>query len=127
MLHRPDLSRKAVNAAEFDGVKGQNIELLRDLLEYFQASEERSFGTLMFDWEQNSEKTPYLLVLNEISHVDPLLESVDAERLLTDALGRILERKYKAELEQLTRRARERPLSDDEKRRLQALLTRSAT
>ena len=127
VLHRPDLSRKAVNAAEFDGVKGQNIELLRDLLEYFQASEERSFGTLMFDWEQNSEKTPYLLVLNEISHVDPLLESVDAERLLTDALGRILERKYKAELEQLTRQARERPLSDDEKRRLQALLTRSAT
>ncbi|NVK02665.1 MAG: DNA primase [Oceanospirillaceae bacterium] len=127
VLHRPDLSRKAVNAAEFDGVKGQNIELLRDLLEYFQASEEHSFGTLMFDWEQNSEKTPYLLVLNEISHVDPLLESVDAERLLTDALGRILERKYKAELEQLTRRARERPLSDDEKRRLQALLMRSAT
>jgi DNA primase len=81
----------------------------------------------MFDWEQNSEKTPYLLVLNEISHVDPLLESVDAERLLTDALGRILERKYMAELEQLTRQARERPLSDDEKRRLQALLTRSAT
>ena len=70
---------------------------------------------------------PYLLVLNEISHVDPLLESVDAERLLQDALGRILARKYKTELEQLTRQARERPLSEDEKKRLQALLTKTAT
>lgn len=127
VLHRPELSRQCARAQEFDGIKGQNIELLRDLLDYFQQSEERSFGTLMFDWEQDSTKTPYLLVLNEISHVDPLLESVDAERLLQDALGRILARKYKTELEQLTRTARERPLSDEEKKRLQALLTKAAT
>ena len=127
VLHRPDLSRQSVKAEEFNGIKGQNIELLRDLLDYFQQSEERSFGTLMFDWEQDGTKAPYLLVLNEISHVDPLLESVDAERLLQDALGRILARKYKTELEQLTRQARERPWSEDEKKRLQALLTKTAT
>lgn len=127
ILHRPELSRQSVKAEEFDGIEGQNIGLLRDLLDYFQQSDERSFGTLMFDWEQDSARAPYLLVLNEISHVDPLLESVDAERLLKDALGKILARKYRTELEQLTRQARERPLSDEEKKRLQTLLTQATT
>lgn len=122
VLHRPELARATFDATELDGVKGENIELLRDLLAYFQTDEQRSFGTLMFDWEQDVAKAPNLLILNEISHLDPLLESVDAQKLLSDAMARILERKLKAELEQLKSWSRERPLTDAEKQRLQALL-----
>ena len=122
VLHRPELARLTFKAEELEGVQGPNLDLLRDLLEYFQEDEERSFGTLMFDWEQDATKAPGLLVLNEISHLDPLLESVDAEKLLSDAMSRIMERKLKAELEQLKTWSRERPLTDAEKQRLQALL-----
>jgi DNA primase len=122
VLHRPELARLTFKAEELEGVQGPNLDLLRDLLEYFQEDEERSFGTLMFDWEQDATKAPGLLVLNEISHLDPLLESVDAEKLLSDAMSRIMERKLKAELEQLKTWSRERPLTDAEKQRLQTLL-----
>ena len=122
VLHRPELARLTFKAKELEGVQGPNLDLLRDLLEYFQEDEERSFGTLMFDWEQDATKAPGLLVLNEISHLDPLLESVDAEKLLSDAMSRIMERKLKAELEQLKTWSRERPLTDAEKQRLQTLL-----
>ena len=122
ILHRPELARLTFDASELEGVQGPNIKLLRDLLSYFQADEERSFGTLMFDWEQDPAFAPNLLVLNEISHLDPLLESVDAEKLLGDAMSRIMERKLKAELNQLKAWSRERPLTADEKIRLQTLL-----
>jgi len=122
VLHCPELARLTFKAEELEGVQGPNIDLLRDLLEYFQEDDERSFGTLMFDWEQDATKAPGLLVLNEISHLDPLLESVDAEKLLSDAMSRIMERKLKAELEQLKAWSRERPLTDTEKQRLQTLL-----
>jgi DNA primase len=122
VLHRPELARVTFEASELEGVRGPNIGLLKDLLEYFQQDEQRSFGTLMFDWEQDSDKAPSLLVLNEISHLDPLLESVDAEKLLGDAMARIMERKLKVELDQLKAWSRERPLTSDEKQRLQALL-----
>ncbi len=122
VLHRPGLARLTFKAEELEGVQGPNIELLSDLLEYFQEDKERSFGTLMFDWEQDATKAPGLLVLNEISHLDPLLESVDAEKLLSDAMSRLMERKLKSELEQLKTWSRERPLTDAEKQRLQTLL-----
>lgn len=125
LLHRPELARSTFSADELDGLRGQNLDLLQQLLRYFQASEEHSLGTLLFDWQQDLQLAPGLLLINEISHLDPLLENVDAEKLLSDAMNRILTRKREADLQQLKQLSRERPLSDDEKQRLQQLLSRT--
>lgn len=125
LLHRPELARSTFSADELDGLRGQNLDLLQQLLRYFQASEEHSLGTLLFDWQQDPQLAPGLLLINEISHLDPLLENVDAEKLLSDAMNRILTRKREADLQQLKQLSRERPLSDDEKQRLQQLLSRT--
>lgn len=125
LLHRPELARVTFSAEELTGLQGQNLELLQQLLRYFQASEEHSLGTLLFDWQQDPLLAPSLLIINEISHLDPLLESVDAEKLLGDAMNRILTRKREADLQRLKQLSRERPLSEEEKQRLQQLLSRT--
>ena len=124
LLHRPDLAVEAVSAEELKGIEIQNIELLHKLLRYLQSSSEPSLGTLLLDWQRDPELAPEMMLLNEISHLDPVLENVDAARLLDDALNRILLRKTEVELNELKRLSRERQLQDSEKQRLQLLLTR---
>lgn len=127
LLHRPDLAAEAVSADELKGIEIQNIELLQKLLRYLQSSSDLSLGTLLLDWQRDPELAPEMMLLNEISHLDPVLENVDAARLLDDALNRILLRKTEAELNELKRLSRERQLQDGEKQRLQLLLTRQIT
>ena len=124
LLHRPDLAASAVSASELEGIEIQNIELLQQLLTYLQTTEEASLGTLLLDWQRDPAYAPYLILLNEISHLDPVLKDVDAGQLLTDALNRLLTRKTESELNELKRLSRERPLNDSEKQRLQLLLSR---
>ncbi len=124
LLHRPDLAATSVSSEELKGIEIQNIDLLKNLLGYLQTHPEASLGTLLLDWQRDPQLAPEMLLLNEISHLDPVLENVDASRLLDDALNRILMRKTEAELNELKRLSRERSLQDVEKQRLQQLLTR---
>jgi DNA primase DnaG DnaB-binding. len=47
---------------------------------------------------------------------------VDAARLLEDTLNRLLGRRHETLLDQLLKKSRQAPLTDDEKRELQQLL-----
>ncbi len=122
LMHRPDLAAQAVKPEELDGVLLENIGLLKALLHYFQNTPDASLGTLALDWQHDPELMPNLLVLNEISQLDPVLSNVDAQVLLNDALQRLVARKTEKQLRDLTQLSRERPLTSEEKVLLATLL-----
>jgi len=122
LLHRPDLAPGAPAAAEFADISETNIGVLLRLLRYLQQTPEGSLGTLLVDWQDDPEHRADLMLLNEISHLDPVLGDVDAARLLQDTLNRLLGRRHETQLDQLLKKSRQTPLTDEEKRRLQQLL-----
>lgn len=124
LLHRPDLASSVISAEELNGIAVDNIALLQQLLAYFQNTPDASLGTLLLDWQRDPQRAPYLLLLNEISQVDPVLDNVDAKVLLDDALTRLTDRKSEYGLRELIQLSRERPLNDDEKAQLAQLLVR---
>jgi DNA primase len=127
LMHRPDLAAQAVKPEELDGVMLENIGLLKSLLHYFQNTPDASLGTLALDWQHDPDLMPNLLVLNEISQLDPVLSNVDAQVLLNDALQRLVGRKTEKQLRDLTQLSRERPLTSEEKIKLATLLAQRNT
>ncbi|MET4000816.1 DNA primase [Marinobacterium sp. MBR-109] len=122
LLHRPDLARSTPPAADFASISETNIGVLIRLLHYLQQEPEGSLGTLLVDWQDDPDHRADLMLLNEISHLDPVMGDVDATRLLEDTLNRLLGRRHETLLDQLLKKSRQAPLTDDEKRELQLLL-----
>jgi DNA primase len=122
LLHRPDLARSTPPAADFASISETNIGVLIRLLHYLQQEPEGSLGTLLVDWQDDPDHRADLMLLNEISHLDPVMGDVDATRLLEDTLNRLLGRRHETLLDQLLKKSRQAPLTDDEKRELQQLL-----
>ncbi|SEA06822.1 DNA primase [Marinobacterium iners] len=122
LLHRPDLARSTAPAADFVSISETNIGVLIRLLHYLQQEPKGSLGTLLVDWQDDPDHRADLMLLNEISHLDPVMGDVDAARLLEDTLNRLLGRRHETLLDQLLKKSRQAPLTDDEKRELQQLL-----
>jgi DNA primase len=122
LLHRPDLAHSTAPAADFVSISETNIGVLIRLLHYLQQEPEGSLGTLLVDWQDDPDHRADLMLLNEISHLDPVMGDVDAARLLEDTLNRLLGRRHETLLDQLLKKSRQAPLTDDEKRELQQLL-----
>jgi len=122
LLHRPDLGQIAPPAAEFASINETNIGVLINLLSYLQQEPEGSLGTLLVDWQDDPDHRADLMLLNEISHLDPVLGDVDAAQLLQDTLNRLLGRRHETLLDQLLKKSRQTPLTNEEKRELQQLL-----
>ncbi|GAA0787961.1 DNA primase [Marinobacterium sediminicola] len=122
LLHRPELAHSAPAADSFRTLLEPNIEVLINLLDYLQKDPSSSLGTLLVDWQDAEEHRSDLMLLNEISHLDPILGDVDAASLLDDTLKRLLARRQEAQLDQLLKKSRQSPLTDEEKRDLQQLL-----
>ncbi|MBP0048840.1 DNA primase [Marinobacterium sp. AK62] len=122
LLHRPALASAAPEASQFALVDEPNIEVLIHVLEYLQQTPDSSLGTLLVDWQDDPARRADLMLLNEIAHLDPILGDVDAGALLQDTLKRLLTRRQEAKLDQLLKKSRQTPLTDEEKRDLQQLL-----
>lgn len=122
LLHRPDLAKTTPAAADFANIGELNIDVLIHLLHYLQQEPDGSLGTLLVDWQDDPEHRADLMLLNEISHLDPVLGDVDASLLLQDTLNRLLGRRHETLLDQLLKKSRQTPLTSDEKRELQQLL-----
>lgn len=122
LLHRPTLAGTAPDAGQFALVDEPNIEVLIHVLEYLQQTPDSSLGTLLVDWQDDPARRADLMLLNEIAHLDPILGDVDAGALLQDTLKRLLTRRQEAKLDQLLKKSRQTPLTDEEKRDLQQLL-----
>ncbi len=122
LLHHPELARSAPAADSFRTLLEANIDVLINLLDYLQKDPDSSLGTLLVDWQDAEEHRSDLMLLNEISHLDPILGDVDAATLLDDTLKRLLARRQEAQLDQLLKKSRQSPLTEQEKRDLQQLL-----
>lgn len=122
ILHRPELARGAPPADSFRTLLEPNIDVLINLLDYLQRAPDNSLGTLLVDWQDAEDRRSDLMLLNEISHLDPILGDVDAATLLDDTLQRLLARRQEAQLDQLLKKSRQSPLTEQEKRDLQQLL-----
>ncbi len=122
LLHQPSLATQAPKAEEFVLVDEPNISVLTHLLEYLQQTPGSSLGTLLVDWQDDDARRADLMLLNEISHLDPILGNTNAASLLQDTLKRILARREDAQLDQLLKKSRQSPLTNEEKQTLQQLL-----
>lgn len=124
LLHRPELAANQPEANVLNGLREPNIELLIELLRYLQETPGASLGTLVVDWQQDPQRQPHLMLLNEIAHLDPVLGDIDAGQLLSETMQRLIARHSEARIDELLKKSRQTPLTDDEKQQLQTLLTR---
>jgi DNA primase len=124
LLHRPELAASQPEANVLNGLREPNIELLIELLRYLQETPGASLGTLVVDWQQDPQRQPHLMLLNEIAHLDPVLGDIDAGQLLSETMQRLIARHSEARIDELLKKSRQTPLTDDEKQQLQTLLTR---
>jgi DNA primase len=122
LMHYPELASQSVAAGELSGIQEPNIDLLRELLAYFQADSRRSLGTLVVDWQAEPGLQSYLMVLNEITHQAPVLGDAGVAHLYQDTMQRLTGRNSDSQLDALMKKSRQAPLSDDEKNLLNRLL-----
>ena len=123
LLHRPELAAGQPQADLLHGLNEPNIELLIELLRYLQQTPDASLGTLVVDWQHDPQRQPLLMLLNEISHQDPVLGDIDASQLLSETMQRLIGRHFEARIDALLKKSRQTPLTTEEKQQLQSLLT----
>ncbi|WP_020681707.1 DNA primase [Marinobacterium rhizophilum] len=121
LLHFPQLAASIAPASELQGMAERNADMLIALVDYLQTTPNASLGTLVIDWQEDPQRSAWLMMLNEIAHNTPLTDG--AERELQDAIKRLLrERRPEMELDALLKKNRQSPLTQDEKQRLTQLL-----
>ncbi|MCP8689145.1 DNA primase [Marinobacterium sedimentorum] len=121
LLHFPRLAASIPAASELQGMAERNADMLIALVDYLQTTPNSSLGTLVVDWQEDPQRSAWLMLLNEIAHNTPLADG--AERELQDAVSRLLrERRPEMELDALLKKNRQSPLTQAEKQRLTALL-----
>lgn len=122
LLHYPQLATDAADPSMLEKLDEPNAGLLAALIRYFNSAPNLSLGTLLVDWQQSAELSASLVTLNEISHLDPVVGDINPAQLLSDAFQRLLQRADEGKLDQLLKKSRQSPLTQDEKQQLQQLL-----
>lgn len=122
LLHQPDLASSQPEATTLKGLQEPNIDLLIELLSYLQQNHAASLGTLVVDWQEDPAKQAHLMLLNEIAHMEPVLGNIDAGQLLSETMQRLIGRHSEARIDELMKKQRQTPLTDEEKQQLQSLL-----
>ncbi len=122
LLHHPELAAGQSEASVLKGLQEPNIELLIELLEYLQQTPGASLGTLVVDWQEDHQRQAYLMLLNEIAHMEPVLGNIDPSQLLGETMQRLLGRHSEARIDELMKKQRQTPLTSEEKQQLQSLL-----
>jgi len=90
-------------------------------VDYLQKTPHASLGTLVIDWQDDPQRSAWLMLLNEIAHNTPLADG--AEQELQDNIAKLIrERRPEIELDALLKKNRQSPLTQHEKQRLTALL-----
>ena len=122
LLHRPALARELDDPESLGHLQESNIDLLIELLSYFRAHPDNSIGTLFVDWKHNPKLSGYLMILNEISYLEPIPANANPSTELRDAIQRLSNRQTENQLDRLLKKQRQSPLTEDEKKQLQKLL-----
>jgi DNA primase len=121
LLHFPQLASRIPAASELQGMAESNSDVLAALVDYLQKTPHASLGTLVIDWQDDPQRSAWLMLLNEIAHNTPLADG--AEQELQDNIAKLIrERRPEIELDALLKKNRQSPLTQHEKQRLTALL-----
>ena len=122
LLHRPTLAHELDDPEALGHLQEFNIDLLIELLSYFRNHPDNSIGTLYVDWKTDPQRSAYLMILNEISHLEPIPANANPLTELRDAVQRLSSRQTENQLDRLLKKQRQSPLTEDEKKQLQKLL-----
>lgn len=122
LLHRPTLARDLDDPEALGHLQESNIDLLIELLNYLRQHPDNSLGTLFVDWQHDPQKSAYLMILNEIAHLEPIPASANPLTELRDAIKKLSSRQTEGQLDRLLKKQRQSPLTIDEKKLLQQLL-----
>ena len=122
LLHRPALAHELDDPEALGHLQESNIDLLIELLSYFRNHPDNSIGTLYVDWKTDPQRSAYLMILNEISHLEPIPANANPLTELRDAVQRLSSRQTENQLDRLLKKQRQSPLTEDEKKQLQKLL-----
>ncbi|TCK07135.1 DNA primase [Marinobacterium mangrovicola] len=122
LLHHPELAASQSEAGLLKGLQEPNIELLIELLDYLQQTPGASLGMLVVDWQEDPQRQAYLMLLNEIAHMEPVLGNIDPAQLFRETMQRLLGRHSDARIDELMKKQRQTPLTAEEKQQLQSLL-----
>ncbi|MFN3882768.1 MAG: DNA primase [Nitrincola lacisaponensis] len=122
LLHRPELARELDDPDTLGHLQESNIDLLIELLSYLRQHPDNSLGTLLVDWQHDPQRSAYLMILNEIAHLEPIPNTADPLTELRDALKKLSSRQTENQLDRLLKKQRQSPLTDAEKKLLQQLL-----
>ncbi|MBK1691987.1 DNA primase [Ectothiorhodospira mobilis] len=123
LLNRPDLAARVADTAWLRELQTPGADLLAQMLETLHAHPHLTPAALVERW-RDSEAAPHLLKLAQWQ--PPPAEEATPEQLLEDALGRLRHRHARQRADALLKAAGERPLTEEEKRMLQELLSRPA-
>lgn len=122
LLHRPDLAQSIRHPDDLGNIQDNNIDLLIELINYLKKDENNSLGTLLVDWQHSTQHSPYLMLLNEIANIDPIPAEANALMELQGAFQQLMKRSQERRLDQLLKKSKQTPLTQEEKARLQELL-----
>ncbi|WP_261843774.1 DNA primase [Aliamphritea ceti] len=119
LLHAPHLA----NGCELSFLANSNSrteQLLFKLVEYLRQTPDATLGMLFVDWESETDLAGYLGTLNEISHLEPIQNTDNAQNVLSDSLQRLQERSIDQQIDELKSLNQRSP--EDNKRLNQLLL-----
>lgn len=122
LLLKPELAREIDDLDTLGHLQESNIDLLIELIGYFRQHPNNSIGTLCVDWQDNIQKSAYILILGELSHLELIPKHADHLSELRDAIKQLYKRHSASQLDRLLKKKKQTPLTDEEKKRLQQLL-----
>lgn len=126
LLHHPELV-KNINTplSDINELPLSDIDLLTQLIHYFQNTPSAALGVLLIDWNDDPTLRAHLLKLSEISRLDPVLNG-NPQQLFQDAWQKLMMEKNKLVVEKLRKRSLA-TLSEDEKNLLKLALSAEKT
>ncbi|WP_432472091.1 DNA primase [Amphritea sp. HPY] len=119
LLHIPALASRCTDLEFLQQSDNSSDQLLCKLTTYLTHTPNATLGTLYVDWESDPENRLLINQLNEISHLEPIVNESNAQQVLNDALNRLRERAIDNKILALKNRGQ---LSSDEKKQLSTLL-----
>ncbi|MFP4683745.1 MAG: DNA primase [Ectothiorhodospira sp.] len=122
LLDRPDLAARVPETTWLKALQTPGAGLLAQVLETLHAHPHLTPAALVERW-RDSEAGPHLLKLAEWQ--PPPADEATPEQLLEDALGRLRHQHALQRTDGLLKAAAERTLTEEEKRELQQLLSRT--
>ena len=92
LLHAPSLASQCTELEFLEQSHNLTDQLLFKLISYLKNNPDTTLGMLFVDWQSDSEYAGLINQLNEIAHLEPIIDQGNAHQVLKDALNRLQER-----------------------------------